>query len=242
MRPLTAAEVLDAWERGQQQSPVEWAIGLLAAADPATPAAEIAAWPMGQRDGRLLQLWESTFGREVGGLATCPACGALSDITLDVDSLRLPETDPPTVLSVSVDGYDAEFRLLNSLDLLELADHPSPAPAEWLLRRSVLAVRRNGVVGDAGELPGPVRDAIVATMASHDAQADLQLDLCCPSCGHRWTAGFDIAAFLGHEVATWADRALREVDVLARAYGWSQESILALSARRRQRYLELVEA
>jgi hypothetical protein len=35
---------------------------------------------------------------------------------------------------------------------------------------------------------------------------------------------------------------LREIDVIARAYGWSEREILGLSARRRQSYLETIGA
>jgi hypothetical protein len=35
---------------------------------------------------------------------------------------------------------------------------------------------------------------------------------------------------------------LREIDALARVYGWSEREILNLPARRRQTYLELITA
>ena len=44
------------------------------------------------------------------------------------------------------------------------------------------------------------------------------------------------------ELATQAKRLLREVHFLARAYGWREADILAMSARRRQAYLEMVGA
>jgi hypothetical protein len=242
MRPLTAGEVLDAWEHGQQQSSVERAISLLAAAEPAAPAHEIAAWRIGRRDDALLQLRERTFGRRLAAVVTCPACGELSDIALDVGSLRVPEDDPPATISVIADDFEVEFRLCNSLDLLELQKHPSPDAADRLFRRCIVAVRRDGAVDDTGELSAEIRDAVVAAMAAHDAQADIQLDLRCPSCDRRWSAGFDIATFLWGEIATWAERAMREVDILARVYGWSEDSILAMSPWRRERYLELAGA
>ncbi len=39
-----------------------------------------------------------------------------------------------------------------------------------------------------------------------------------------------------------AERLLREVHTLARAYGWSEGAILELGSARRERYLELVRA
>ena len=43
-----------------------------------------------------------------------------------------------------------------------------------------------------------------------------------------------------HEVQARARRLLREVDVLARAYGWTEADVLALSEQRRTAYLEIV--
>ena len=50
----------------------------------------------------------------------------------------------------------------------------------------------------------------------------------------------DIASFFWSEIHSWAQRALREVATLARAYGWREADILSMSARRRQAYLEMI--
>ena len=83
-----------------------------------------------------------------------------------------------------------------------------------------------------------VVDAIVAHMAQADPQADIQLSLVCPQCGHQWQAAFDIASFFWSEINAWANRMLREVHILASRYGWSETDILAMSPWRRQFYLE----
>jgi hypothetical protein len=59
-------------------------------------------------------------------------------------------------------------------------------------------------------------------------------------CTYSWHAAFDIATYLATEVHTWASRQLREVHDLARAYGWSEAEILAMSPTRRRAYLELL--
>ena len=68
----------------------------------------------------------------------------------------------------------------------------------------------------------------------------MQLDLTCPACGHAWQAPFDIATFVWRELDDWAQRTLREIHVIAGAYGWSEDEILQLSARRRQIYVEMI--
>ncbi len=77
-------------------------------------------------------------------------------------------------------------------------------------------------------------------MEEADPQGNVQLALDCPACGHRWLQAFDILTYLWREIDDWAQRTLREVHLLASAYGWSEQAILALSARRRHMYLEMV--
>jgi hypothetical protein len=89
-------------------------------------------------------------------------------------------------------------------------------------------------------LPADVIEAITTHMAETDPQADVQFDLTCPACGHRWLAAFDVMAFLWNEIDTWARRVLRDVHVLASAYGWSEADILSMGAMRRQAYLDLI--
>ena len=52
----------------------------------------------------------------------------------------------------------------------------------------------------------------------------------------------DIAGFVWREVALAARRLLTEIHRLARAYGWSQQAIAAMSTPRRAAYLEMLDA
>ena len=79
-------------------------------------------------------------------------------------------------------------------------------------------------------------------MAEVDPQADVQMDLTCPACGHQWQALFDIESFFWREISAWANRILREVHALASAYGWRESDILSMSTWRRQTYLNLIGA
>ena len=77
-------------------------------------------------------------------------------------------------------------------------------------------------------------------MAQADPQADVQLALSCPVCGHKWQTAFDIVSFFWSEINAWAARILREVHILAWGYGWREADILALRPWRREVYLEMV--
>jgi hypothetical protein len=52
----------------------------------------------------------------------------------------------------------------------------------------------------------------------------------------------DNAGILWREVALAARRLLAEIHRLARAYGWSEQAITAMSATRRATYLEMLDA
>jgi hypothetical protein len=64
--------------------------------------------------------------------------------------------------------------------------------------------------------------------------------LTCAACGHRWSALFDIVAFFWTELCVRAERLLVEVHTMARAYGWREADILAMSEARRHCYLEFL--
>ena len=116
----------------------------------------------------------------------------------------------------------------------------SAATRRALADRCILEATWGGVEATADDLPDDLLAALAAEMSARDPQAEVLLDLTCPACGARWQTVFDIAAYFWAELTAEAKRLLREVDALARAYGWCEADILALSPRRRQAYLELV--
>jgi hypothetical protein len=90
------------------------------------------------------------------------------------------------------------------------------------------------------EMPAEIIDLAIKRMGEADPQADVAVDLTCPCCQHQWQRNFDIVSYLWTELRGWAEQLLREVHLLASAYGWSESEILQLSAARRRRYLEMV--
>jgi hypothetical protein len=90
------------------------------------------------------------------------------------------------------------------------------------------------------DLPGEIVAQLTEQIGRADPDADISLDLSCPACDHRWQIAFDIVTFFWAEINSLAKRLLREVHTLARAYGWREADILAMSAARRQAYLEMV--
>jgi hypothetical protein len=243
VRALAPAAVLEAWERGAARHPVDRALVLLAAAFPGASRAELAALPLGERDAALLRLRRATVGAELAAFTECAACGERLELSLDSDALLSPGAGGAGPWEAAAGGWRVVFRLPDSRDLAAAAACASAAEA-----RRVLAARCVvEAVGPGGAAsPGALPEALIGAMAGRMAEvappeADLSLALECPACGHAWEAVLDVAAFFWAEVQARARRLLREIDVLARAYHWSEAEILALSPARRGAYIELVQ-
>jgi hypothetical protein len=242
MSTLSASELLTAWERGLGQRLMDRALTLLAANDPQSPPDALAKLSIGRRDAGLLSLREQIFGPQLTGLADCPRCRERLELSFRAEDLHNPsDAIGLEELSVSVAGWQVVFRLPNSDDLLAISDcQDADAGRALLLRRCILGVEENTEARAIADAPDNVVAAVVQKMAETDTLGDVQLALSCPMCGHEWQAPFDIASFLWTEVNAWAHRTLQDVNELARAYGWREADILALSPLRRQVYLELI--
>jgi hypothetical protein len=240
MRNLTAVQLLEAWEQGSGQPPVQRALVLIAAACPEEPVEALAGLSIGQRDARLLSLRELTFGTDLASVADCPACGEHLEMNFRTGDLRV-ESRSSGAAEYRLDeaGYQVCYRLPNSLDLLAAQGNPKNGQGV-LLERCVLAVTHQAETLPANRLPTAVIARIGEQMRADDPQAEVELKLTCPACGHIWTTPFDILAYFWSEIEAWNTRTLQEVHRLARAYGWSEAAILGMSAWRRRRYLEMI--
>jgi hypothetical protein len=242
MRMPTAAELLTAWELGMSRPPLHRALTLLASACPDATDEQLWSLPVGERDARLLEMRERLFGTAVSMVASCPACAQQLESTVDLNAVRdvLPPVAPAEQV-LDVGAHRVRVRMPSSVDVARtLAEERAESRHDTLLDRCIVGVHDDqGASVSAGDLPAQVRTALIERMAQADPRADLQFELVCPACSHRWSAPFDIASFLWKEVHAWAQRTLRDVHRLARSYGWSESEALALSPTRRHIYLEL---
>jgi hypothetical protein len=242
---LSAADVVRAWELGEGRGPVGRALAVLAVALPGVPREALARLSLGRRDAVLYDVRARLFGPEVRGTARCPACGEGLEFTLDCGPLRgeFPDGPDEERFAFAEAGHSVEYRLPNSDDVEEAAGCGDVSAARALLaRRCLLRVRREADAADVDPdaVPEAVRAALAGHVAAADERAEVILDLLCLACEHAWRAPLEIAAFLWSELAAHVRRLAREVDILARAYGWSESEILAMSPARRRLYLEVV--
>lgn len=242
MISVTTADFLTAWEHCLSQSGSRRLVTLLATVYPELTEEQLLKLPIGQRNNLALNLRELLFGPQLTSLADCPLCSERLELELNVNDLRVEtQNSAEKPLTLTSDGFELEFRLPDTRDLLviEAVGHVENARSV-LLERCLLSAFHEGQPCSAAHLPEDILDKIEAAMAEADPQAEIQLDLFCPACQHNWLAVFDIASFLWSELNAWVQRVLNEVHLLAKAYSWREADILAMSPTRRRLYLERV--
>ena len=250
MSPLSAESILRVWETGRDQHPLDRALTMLLADGQGRTRDQLAALPAVRRDEDLLLLREQTFGPAAEAFVQCPRCSESLEFTLYAADIRSRiendhqgpggvETEAP--LEVVSGDIKVCFRLPDSRDLAAAAGCDDLWDARRLIvRRCVREAFAAGEPLDIDALPVHALDAAGAQIAQYQQQAEVLLQLQCPACKHNWQMMFDIVSFLWTEIAAEAKRLLREVHILASAYGWREAEILSLSPLRRQFYLEAV--
>jgi hypothetical protein len=204
---------------------------------------ELVELSIGQRNALLITLWELTFGPDLDGYGECPQCGERLEFRLNVADLRAIDPVEPLTsqLNFTAEGFGVYFRLPNSLDLAEAAKHTDVCGArDTLLARCLVRARQGDSEVVVESLPEAVTTELGNRVLEHDPLSEVQLDVLCPRCGYRWLAILDIVSFFWAEISAEGKQLLYEIHRLARAYGWREADILAMSSRRRQLYLGMV--
>jgi hypothetical protein len=234
----------------------------------ADPAA-LAALPVAERDLLLVRLREATFGPELEVFGRCAACGEPLEFTLRADEVAkgLEAAAGEACVQWTESGRRYRIRLATTDDLAATLTAPDTDAAETLLLARCIEAEdvaakeveveveaRVGADGtedvatedrDTGAVPGPASSfpaSAVSRFAELHAAAEIGCAVDCPACATRQVLDLDIGRFMWREVAVAARRLLAEVHLLACAYGWAEQDILALSPARRAAYLELAGA
>jgi hypothetical protein len=238
---------------GASSPPSERATALLArcVTDQDDGEAIVRALTIGDREAVLLHLRRLSFGESVDGVVRCPRaeCRQRLELTLRVSDLLLsPYEDARPTYEVTLDvdesHYAVTFRLPTADDLDHIAAIALGDPAAGaleLMRRCVARVVGGGGAPTSVEaMDDTARGAIADAMADRDPQAEIELELCCASCGSQFAVIFDTATFFLQELERRSTGLIHDVHALASHYHWSEREILDLPPRRRARYLELV--
>jgi hypothetical protein len=238
----TAHEVLAVWERARKQSPDDRALTMLSYLAPQKSLTQLAHVPLGERDGALLELRRGMFGPVLSGYAPCPVCDEKLEFSFEPPRFQVPEEVDGTATHELVDGqYRIRYRAPNTADLQTVTASGYAGDVKHaLLSQCALNVDRQGDTILPKEVPADLLERLEERLSKENAASDLRLDLVCANCGRSWEAPIDVATFLWAEWDTLARQLLRDTGTLARAFGWREADILAMSACRRQFYLDMV--
>lgn len=242
MRALSASELLCIWEQALCQHPVERALTVLAFASD-KPKDEMAMLTIGQRDAALLDVYESIFGANLDAFAECPQCGERLEYSVSTEDLKVTSRDGEAGMQIeaAIGGKPCRLRPPNSLDLMAASKCKDAASLRRMLAERCIVTFLHGEAPDRRiGLSDAATQEIASRLAEADPQAEVLIGLSCFACGCRWQVLFDIESFLWARMNELAKRLLREVHALARAYGWCEADVLAMTAARRQMYLEMV--
>ncbi len=209
--------ILAMWDEAVREHAVDRALSVLSVFT-SEPKQELARLSIGKRDELLVRARASLLGPTLSGYAECPVCQEGLEFAFSADTVlpALAEAETP-----------CRYHLPNSFDLAAVATAATVEEGREIL------LRRCGIANESAE-------EALEEIARHEAASAASVDLACPACGHGWTLPLDIASFFWEELNVYARSRLREVDAIARAYGWSESEILRLSPERRSHYLEMV--
>jgi hypothetical protein len=240
--PPNASELLGLWERAATATQAERDDILLAGQCEAPPSS------LGMRNAALVALRARLLGNSLPLRATCVSCSAVAEFAVDCEALSqslLPVCNAAGPQSLATDGHRVEFRVPDITDLRQVSHEyeNSAAFVEALLSRCVISSEhddRTPCVPQA--LPASFMTALSHRMDELEPGASVAFELVCPECDAHWTTLMNVGEVLWAELRDRAERLLLEIDALARAYGWTELQVLALSATRRAAYLQLVGA
>jgi hypothetical protein len=223
----TSEAIVGAWERGLREHPLDRALTLLEAF--AGIAREDAArYPVGRRDALLIDARVAVYGRQFDGYAACGACGTGMECSFPLPQIAADEV---VAFTLPLGPRQIAVRLPDSRDLAAIAHCANGDEAAALL----LERCTGGLVGPADA----AADALDTLMSERCAATLIDVALACPECATPQSVAFDIGQAFWLEVSAHARRLLREVDVLARRYGWNDREVLRMSEARRHYFLEL---
>ena len=217
-------DFLALWEQGEADHPLDRALGLIETIE-GTPRAEAAALPLDRRDRSLYRIAEQLFGSRIRLVATCSDCGA--DTTLSFSTEEALAVPAPAERIALDDGTGA-CRMPDSRDLARALAASDP-------QRALMAA----LLDDPAPEPALV-GAAEAALATSGGLTDLTLAHRCTACGSDGATPFDILDYLWRRITAEAQHLLRDIHLIAGAYGWSGEAIAALSPRRRAAHVALI--
>lgn len=241
---LSVATLLDLWDQCAHAALPDRARTILRASYPEVRAEELDGMAIGKWNSALLHFRAAQFGTELQVFDRCPHCEGSVEFAIETAQI-LPGSDPHAdERSFSTDGWNVRFRLLTGGDWVhsfQAGGSEATEAGKRLLRRALLQVRHGTNEVPPEEMPDAAWEALADALVEADSASEILFHLRCPNCGEEWDSPLEPAEFLWREINAACRRLLRQIHILASAYGWSESEILGLSHERRANYLRLIE-
>ena len=238
MRGLTGELLLRAWEEGTTLPELRRPLALLAIALPDRDGLELEVLPLAERNRLLLRLHELSFGNSLMAVGSCSECGSQFEFSLSTAELAAltGSADDDEAIEWTEAGRSYQLRAATTADLLASLEVADPGAAQELLVSRCLSVSPEGPAGS-----GSASATVLEKFEQLHAYAELSCTISCPACSSYEFVDLDIGRFLWAEVRRAAKRLLSDVRAMAVEYGWSEQTILSMSAARRNAYLEMAD-
>lgn len=238
LRPLSGRE--EEWLAQHRDVPsavrVSWLLNacMLALGDRPVDRDLVQQLLVADRQYLILQLRRLTLGNQVQAVVSCPSCNQKMDVDFHLDDVPVePRIQSVSSYALELSDRIIQFRLPTGGDQEAVLETQTENAVAELLSRCLLS--------DGGKsLSSEEEDAVIAEMERLAPQVELELDLTCPECSHRFLLPFDTTAFFFEEMVLRGDTLLREIHALAFYYHWSETEILKLERSRRRAYLRLL--
>lgn len=253
LRPWCGGDEMFLCEQAEAAAPASWTTALLArclsldgGSRPVTP--EFArSLTVGDREALLLHLRRITLGDRLSCVVSCAACGEKMDLDLKASELLLPPYsyqgwNHQATFADEGGSFEVQFRLPNGADQECAASlvRQNALQAVLLVLRRCIKNLADAASRPMADLPPAVARELPQRMADLDPQAELALNAGCPACDATVQLCFDTAHYLLREITQRSELLFREVHLLASHYHWSEAEILAMTGRRRRRYLAVI--
>ncbi|QHN04125.1 hypothetical protein FTO74_12655 [Granulicella sp. WH15] len=233
IHPLTASDLMALWEHGSTLDDASRAVLLLSHGEGIAPD-DAFRLDIGRRDQMLLELRSATFGSRLETYLECDGCGEAMEFAMEARQFQVTRREAANTTSLG----SWQVRLPDSRDLRAASGCESTEAAE---RTLFLRCVTDGE-GNAAEASPDNLEAFSRWMEEVSPEMELLVEMDCPACGRHRAVAFDVASFFWREIESACSRLVREVDALARVYGWSEREILDMSVARRRLYIEAVTA
>jgi hypothetical protein len=195
--------------------------------------ADVDALNVAEYDHLLAEVFDALYGDRVEARTRCNACSEPLEISLSLAALAAA---PDVEIELSGPDERGVFGLPDGRRIRP----PTIADLDRAVGSGGTAALRRAcvVAGDPDADPETLEAALeaAAPALTRDVAAT------CPHCAATQEVRFDLAAFLVASLARERPFLLREMHLLARAYGWSLTEILSLNRDDRRTLARLCEA